>query len=195
MNNEKTAVIVAVCAALDADDNAGAVLAARHYPFTLQTNAGRGYSTLTATQIFLRDGFVDRYSGVDLINPGVLRILSKALPGEFPFQKNWKMSETHPAYWELFPTIDHVNPVARGGADVESNLMTTSMLRNSAKANWTLEELKWVLQPAGELSRWDGLTGWMIRHVERRGTSLFEPYVVKWYRSARQALAAGGSIK
>ncbi|MFF0818704.1 HNH endonuclease [Rhodococcus sp. NPDC003318] len=51
------------------------------------------------------------------------------------------MSQTHFAYWELFPTIDHIVPVTRGGADDESNWVTTSMLRNSAKAHWTLDEL------------------------------------------------------
>ena len=40
-------------------------------------------------------------------------------------------------------TIDHVIPVARGGADDESNVVTTSMLRNSAKSNWLLDEVGW----------------------------------------------------
>jgi hypothetical protein len=78
---------------------------------------------------------VDRYSGLPLVFPGVLRLLSRLLPQEFPFHPNWKMAETHPAYWELFPTIDHVLPVSRGGVDSDVNWVTTSMLRNAAKAN------------------------------------------------------------
>jgi hypothetical protein len=48
------------------------------------------------------------------------------------------MSETHIIYWALFPTIDHVVPVAREGPDEDKNWVTTSMLRNAAKSNWTL---------------------------------------------------------
>lgn len=51
-------------------------------------------------------------------------------------------------------------PLARGGADDESNRVTTSQLRSAAKAHWTLEELGWSLRPAGSLADWDGLTGW-----------------------------------
>lgn len=51
------------------------------------------------------------------------------------------MSECHIVYWELFPTIDHIVPVARGGRNSEENWVSTSMLRNSAKFNGTLEEL------------------------------------------------------
>lgn len=91
--------------------------------------------------VFTRDGFVDRYSGDLLVFPGTLRLLAKLLPHEFPFHSNWKADACHPAFWQLFPTIDHVVPVSRGGADADSNWMSTSMLRNSAKANLTLEEL------------------------------------------------------
>ena len=94
------------------------------------------------TRVFARDGFVDRYSGDKLVFPGtLLRLLSALMPDEFPAHPNWKMSASHVMYWELCPTIDHLVPVARGGADNESNYVTISMLRNSAKAHWTLEEL------------------------------------------------------
>lgn len=82
------------------------------------------------------DGFLDRYSGTKLVHPGVLRILSVLLPEEFPFHRNWLMTQSHVAFWELFPTIDHRVPVAHGGEDTESNWVSTSMLRNSVKAHW-----------------------------------------------------------
>ncbi|WP_346842815.1 hypothetical protein [Rhodococcus sp. A14] len=67
------------------------------------------------------------------------------MPEEFPAHPNWAVSQSQFAYWELFPSIDHLVPVAGGGADDESNWMSTSMLRNSAKAHWTLDELGWTL--------------------------------------------------
>lgn len=82
-------------------------------------------------QSFVRDGFIDRYSGRHLVFPGTLRVLSTLFPEDFPFHPNWKTQFTHPAFWELFPTIDHIVPVARGGLDVPENWVTTSQLRNS----------------------------------------------------------------
>ena len=38
---------------------------------------------------------------------------------------------------------------ALGGADSEENWATTSMLHNSIKNNWTLEQLNWKLYDAG----------------------------------------------
>jgi hypothetical protein len=91
------------------------------YPFVPASPEGRRYTEAQALRVFRRDGFLDRYSGRRLVFPGVLRLLSRLFPEELPFHTNWKMAETHPAYWELFPTIDHVMPVARGGPDGEAN--------------------------------------------------------------------------
>ena len=75
---------------------------------------------------FCRDGFIDRYSGQKLVNPGMIRAFSHYFPEEFPFHKNWKMSECHIAYWEFIPTVDHIVPIALGGADNETNWASTS---------------------------------------------------------------------
>ena len=55
------------------------------------------------------------------------------------------------AYWGLFPTIDHIVPIARGGLDGEENLVCCSMLTNNIKTNWTLEQLQWQLYPPGHV--------------------------------------------
>jgi hypothetical protein len=89
---------------------------------------------------FYRDGFLDRYSGVKPVHLGALRALSVIVP-----EGSLRMSQSHFASWELFPTIDHLLPVGRGGADDESNWMSWSLLRNSAKAHWALGELGWEL--------------------------------------------------
>ena len=86
---------------------------------------------------FLRDGFIDRYSGQKLLNPGILKIISHHFPEDFPYHPHWKMTETHIAYWELTPTLDHIYPIAQGGQDNEKNWVTTSMKNNSIKSNYT----------------------------------------------------------
>jgi hypothetical protein len=165
---------------------AGDILRAE-YPFVPVMPEGRRYTETQALQVFTRDGFVDRYSGQRLVYPGVCRLLSRLLPHEFPFHSNWKMAETHPAYWQLFPTIDHVLPVARGGADGEPNWVTTSMLRNAAKANWTLEELGWRLHPPGSLADWDGLMKLFVEFVDSDRSVLEDAYLRRWHSAALRA--------
>jgi hypothetical protein len=109
------------------------------------------------TRIFLRDGFIDRYKGDKLVFPPALRLISYYFPDVFPYHKNGKMTEGHIDYWELFPTIDHVVPVARGGQDSPDNWICCSMLTNSIKSNWTLGELGWELLPPGKPEKWSGM--------------------------------------
>ena len=145
--------------------------------------AARRYTPYQSCQVFVRDGFIDRYAGTRLVFPGALRILSIELAEEFPFHPNWKMSESHIVYWELFPTIDHLVPISRDGADAEQNWVTTSMLWNTAKSNWTLEELGWELKPKGDIKNWDGLTGWFLKYVDENRRFLDVPYIGNWYRA------------
>ena len=91
------------------------------------------------------------------------------------------MDKCHNAYWELIPTLDHIYPIALGGADSEENYATTSMLHNSIKNNWTLEQLQWSLYPPGDIKDWDGLTHLFISLVEADKQLLNDSYIKKWY--------------
>ncbi|MGH6840107.1 MAG: HNH endonuclease [Methylocella sp.] len=162
--NDKAAVLADVCAALSGNQpyEAGAILRKR-YPFVPLKNVGRRYSVRQMLVAFIRDGFIDRYSGARLVCVAALRLISKRLPDQFPFQTNWRTDACHFTFWELAPTLDHILPVSRGGIDDESNWVTTSMLRNSVKANFTLDELGWSLYPPGDIKDWDGLLGRFTR--------------------------------
>lgn len=102
------------------------------------------------------------------------------------------MTEGHVAYWELFPTIDHVAPVARGGIDSEANWVCCSMLTNSIKSNWTLEQLQWRLLPAGELAEWDGMVGWFLQQVSADSVVLQNTYIKRWHRAALEVVRTMG---
>ncbi|MEZ4324856.1 MAG: HNH endonuclease [Polyangiales bacterium] len=195
-----TDILAAVCDALSAGDEANAEhTLTEGYPRMPAERGKRSYSERESLKLFLRDGFIDRYGGARLVNPGVLRLLSVLLPDAFPAHPNWKMSESHQGFWELFPTVDHVVPIARGGTDDESNWMTCSMLRNSAKAHWTLDELGWHVVPSGDLATWDGLTSWFVRFVspamETSGDTALAArlssagrsgeYIRRWWRASR----------
>lgn len=187
---DRAKTIAGVCEALLQGDRAAASAMARtDYPFAPGGNVGRRYTEYQVTCIFLRDGFVDRYSGQRLVFPGTLRLLSRLMPEDFPAHPNWKMSASHIVYWELFPTIDHVHPIARGGPDDESNWVTTSMMRNSAKSNWTLQELGWTLLELPLERAWDGLITWFVRYLKEDQSHFDDGYIRKWHNAAIRAMA------
>ena len=140
-----------------------------------------------SVKVFVRDGFTDRYFGEPLVFPGTLRALSVLAPAAFPYHPNWKQSLTHPAYWTHYPTIDHVVPVARGGPDDESNIVTTSMLRNGAKGNWVVSELGWPAERAAVRADWDGLLPWFCREYEKNEKLRNERSLRQWYIAARNS--------
>lgn len=152
------------------------------YPFSHIDTEKRTYTIKQKMDQFRKDGFIDRYSGDKLLNPGILKVVSYYLPNDFPYHQHWKVSESHIAYWELSPTIDHVIPVSAGGKDVTENWVTTSMLHNSIKSNWSLEQLQWKLYPAGSLDEWDGLTDLFLKMVESNDKLLEDNYIKNWYK-------------
>ena len=162
------------------------------YPFIPLTKGKRSYTPREMTKVFIRDGFIDRYRGTKLIYPPALRLLSIYLPEKFPYHKNGKMSEGHIAFWELFSPIDHLVPVARGGKDEESNWICCSMLTNSIKSNWTLEQLQWDLKPKGDFHEWNGLIHWFIQQVNKDEKQLENSYIKKWHKAA---LDCAGDIR
>lgn len=99
-------------------------LIVEHDPFVPVRTQGRNYSEKEKLQVFLRDGFVDQYSGKRLVNPGILKSITRFFPEEFPYHPHWKMTQCHRAYWELLPTVDHIVPIARGGEDAIENWVT-----------------------------------------------------------------------
>ena len=195
----KAGVLSEVCAALLAGNPRSAKeTLARDYPFKRVEKTARAFSVRRSMDLFMRDGFIDHYTGNRLINPGVLRLLHVVLGDDFPAHPNGKLSETHLAFWELFPTVDHLVPVSRGGRDDESNWVTASMLRNQAKGHWTVDDLGWTPPSAGAVKRWDGLSQWLIDYLDKYPTVLeqaAEPhraYIGQWLKVTRAALEADG---
>lgn len=156
----------------------------RGYPFAPLPATKRRYGPVEATAVFVRDGFIDRYSGERLVFPPVLRILSTKMPVAFPYHPNWKSNVTHSSFWELGATIDHLVPVTRGGKDEEENWITTSMARNSAKMNWSLDDLGWAIHPPGDFREWDGLLHWFIEYTAEYPEVCSNSALKQWRRAA-----------
>lgn len=157
--------------------------AGKHWP---GGRSERRYSASQKTKLFLRDGFMDRYSGERLVFPGVLLLLSHHFPSEFPYHPNWKYGMGHSWYWELYPTVDHLDSA---GEDTEQNWVTTSMMWNLKKANGPLAEHVWKLRQPDPTAGWDGLLRWFLNHIEQRPELLRVPVLKKWYKAGLSALA------
>lgn len=166
---KKTDIINSICDALAGNDikTARAKLLAewKFIPPQFQTKR-EGISQSLQLDIFFRDRFTCRYCGKLTIFIGTLRIMSLMMPDEFPYHPNWKWERTHPAYWELTASCDHLLPVARGGGNDIENLVTACYMCNSIKANWTLQELRWELKEINNPT-WDGLTGYFLQLMEQ----------------------------
>lgn len=158
------------------------------YPFNAIKNMGRNYSVKQMIEQFFRDGFIDRYSGNRLINPGMLRVLSEMMPSAFPYQAHWKTDECHIAYWDYQPTVDHIYPVSLGGKDSEENWATTSMMNNSAKSNFTLEQLNWTLKDRENIKEWDGLSKSFVELVDKQQSLLEINRIKSYYNETKKLL-------
>jgi len=107
-----------------------------------------------------------------------------------PFHPHGLMTQCHMMFWELLPSVDHVVPVARGGADAEPNWATCSMVRNSIKSNWSLDEIGWTLRPPGDFGAWDGATRWFVEQTNVRPELMQEGYVRRWRTAIDRVLAS-----
>ena len=178
---EKAQIIKAVCDALSQGEAEAATgILEASYPYAPGTVTKRRVRPVDWIRVFVRDGFIDRYDGARLVFPPVLRMVSHALPARFPYHPHWRTRSTHPAYWEVSATIDHVIPVTRGGTDEPSNWVTTSMAHNSAKMNCTLGELGWQLQKRGDVREWDGLLAWCVEYSAQHPGAIVDRALRRW---------------
>lgn len=190
MDKEKTDIILDVALnIMNNNQDVAREIICREYPHERFKIEKRTYTMEQKMGQFLKDGFIDRYTGRKLLNPGMLKVISYYFPKEFPYQSHWKMTETHSAYWDLVPTIDHIYPIAQGGCDDEKNWVTTSMKNNSIKSNYTIEEIHWKLHPQGDISEWDGLTKIFMEIVDADRELLKDTYIKSWYNISKKLFA------
>lgn len=113
----------------------------------------------TQLEVFRRDSFTCRYCSRRTLFLPTVRVLSEAFPEHLPVDPGWKLDETHPVYWTLIASADHVVPAIRGGDSSEDNLVTSCWRCNDIKRAWSLQELRWTLLDPPKPSTWDGLSG------------------------------------
>ena len=61
-----------------------------------------------------------------------------------------------PIYWTHSTSLEHIVPIAHGGADDQSNFATSCYACNDARVDYLLEELGWELRPVPTEVGWAG---------------------------------------
>lgn len=160
-------------------------VAAAEFPWQPKSFGRKPLTQRACLDIFLRDGFIDRYSGSQLVFPGALLAIGLLLPDRFPMGPTWKVGDSHEVFWELWPVVDHVIPVVRGGRNDADNLVTTSSTNNVAKGHSLPSELGWTLAPVPADRCWDGLVGWFDMIVEQNPSLRQHSQLKSWYSALR----------
>lgn len=196
-----------LCRLIETDHEAASQLAQQYFPFapltrlplelyrpaglparrTIGQSAKRKLTDSQKTLIWIRDGFLDRYTGEPLVFPGALYAIGGLLPEAIPRPDNQTIQTAHLVYWTLFPAVDHVVALADGGAQHEDNYATVSFIRNTAKGTYSREELGWALLPRVVNSEWDGLCTWFVKAVEKHPELLEYNRLGNWLRHLRNA--------
>jgi hypothetical protein len=134
----------------------GEAMLRKAWPHSATARTARSISPSQMLGVFKADGFRCRYTGDLLLFPPYLRALSAIWPEAFPYHPHWKSEVTHEAYWTHTASLEHVEPVAIGGAEAEDNWITTSGARNQVRSRYSLEALRWKVGPRCPLPDWDG---------------------------------------
>jgi hypothetical protein len=108
---------------------------------------------------FTRDKYICRYAHCrrPTVDPGMLKLLSRAFPDVLPYHSNWKPIDDHILYWTYSTSLEHVISFPAGGTSDAGNLITACYLCNDTKNRLPLEWLGWTIGPPAE-SDWFGLT-------------------------------------
>jgi hypothetical protein len=140
-------------------------------------------SRLLQGQIFRRDRFHCRYCGGRVIPTPIMELIGGLYPDCFPYHRNWKGGQTHPAVIARSAVIDHLIPGSLGGPWTDpDNLLAACWPCNCRKSDLSMEQLGWKLRGIDESDDWDGLTRYYRRLWEAAGRP--KPSVhTAWMRS------------
>lgn len=117
-------------------------------------------------EIFLRDKWMCRYCGEEVLFSPALKVLDEQVPDKGYYHRNGRANKMSPMLLNKSGAIDHIHPVSDGGGNEFDNLVSSCWKCNSSKSNdlspnWInkiipIEELK----PA---EGWDGMFGLIER--------------------------------
>ncbi len=125
-------------------------------PFIPHHQRARAVIGDSARRVFRRDHWKCCYCGRLLIDAHILALIGQLAGDALPWRSHaLPPAGTHPAIKRLYPKVEHVLPLARGGQSDDGNLRACCTPCNEWKHDRTLQEAGVELVAAGE--GWDGL--------------------------------------
>ena len=131
--------------------------------------------------LYDRDGWRCRYCGRKVVVAGVLEILTSLSPGFRGLLPGHRMpsKSTEPGVSRVYPNVDHIQAVSRGGARLElHNHVTACTKCNEHKGNRS----GWTPGPI-EKDEWDGLVS-LYRPLANRLEKV-RAYHNDWFRDLK----------
>ena len=184
IDNSRADVLVHACLALEAGSvDAAKKIIERDFPFSRYVKDEKTFTPVEQMKIFMRDGFVDRFTGKRVFLPPVLAVLSNELPETFPCNPNWDRAKTHQAHEMFSAAVKKIIP--SGLSKDTANLVTVSALNKLSRGNATIEDLGQPLLTLDEIasSRWDGMTGWFVNYVHEHKNLLADNKIAAWHKA------------
>ncbi|MDB5093251.1 MAG: endonuclease [Candidatus Eremiobacteraeota bacterium] len=122
--------------------------------------------TRLAVKVFDRARWRCQYCGRRLVVAGVIELIGRLCLQDFPWESHaMPAGRTHPAAQRVYPNVDHVHPVSRGGAWRDAdNLVSACTPCNT----WKSDKPGWSII-AYEPDDWDGLKTSYRALLERVG--------------------------
>lgn len=134
-------------------------------------------------QVYERDRYQCRYCGHRVVLTAVLRMLSRLYPDVINYTSNWTAGKTHPAFATLSATLDHIEPVATGGAGLDpDNLACACWSCNRRKGDLALSDLGWTLRDPHD-DGWRGLADLYVPLWHALGSPALGDYDREWMRA------------
>lgn len=134
-------------------------------------------------QVYERDRYQCRYCGQRVVLTAVARMLSRRYPDAIRYTSNWTAGKTHPVFASLSATLDHVEPVATGGAGIDpANLACACWTCNRRKGDLALHDLGWRLRDPQD-DGWRGLADCYVPLWQALGTPALGDYDREWMRA------------
>ena len=111
-------------------------------------------------QVFCRDKWHCRYCNDSVFFSPILKILESISPGHGYYHPNGKSDEMLTLFANKFASVDHVNPVTKGGKNTLDNYVTSCWECNLQYGNKSHSEGKPVPNEIyiSRGIRWDGLS-------------------------------------
>ena len=114
----------------------------------------------TQYQVFCRDKWHCRYCNDAVFFSPILKVLESISPGHGYYHPNGKSDEMLALFANKFASVDHVNPVTKGGKNTLDNYVTSCWECNLKFGNKTHSDGKPVPKEINIAItlRWDGLS-------------------------------------